>query len=127
MDDEVPLDVLIVEDDQGCIDLIQDVIHDLGHHTIVADSVEEALLMVRSRRLALVVLDVMLSDGDGLQVLKAIRSEPGTASTPVVLCTAALFELQSGGDLSADPFTALVLKPFHIQRFIQVVGDLLAL
>ncbi len=126
MSDGVPLDILIVEDDQGCVDLLGDVLRDIGFNTIVADSVESALRVVRSQPLRLIVLDVMLSDGDGLQVLDAVRSEPGSTSTPIVVCTAAVFELGARRDLSGDPLTALVVKPFHIQSFVKVVSDLLA-
>ena len=126
MSERAPLDVLIVEDDQGCVDLIGDVLHDIGFNTIVADSVEGALLVVRSQPLRLIILDVMLADGDGLQVLDAVRSEPGSTSTPIIVCTAAVFELSARRDLSGDPLTALVVKPFHIQSFVKVVSDLLS-
>jgi hypothetical protein len=42
------------------------------------------------------------------------------------MCTAAIFELQASDDLSDDPLTVLVAKPFHINSFVQVVGALLA-
>jgi DNA-binding NtrC family response regulator len=48
MNDQVPRNVLIVEDDQGCIELLGDVMRDLGLTTIVADSVEGALRVVSS-------------------------------------------------------------------------------
>ena len=51
----------------------------------------EALL--RSPRLALVVVDLMLPDGTGLDILSTLRKEERTKCLPVILCSAALFEL----------------------------------
>ena len=126
MDDQVPRNVLIVEDDQGCMELLGDVMRDLGLTTIVAGSVEGALRVVASQPLSLIILDVMLGDGDGFQVLRAVRAEARTARTPIAMCTAAIFELQANDDLSDDPLSVLVVKPFHINSFVQVVGALLA-
>lgn len=118
--------VLIVEDDAGCIELIRDVLNELGLHAITADTVGEALRVAGSQSLRLIILDIMLSDGDGLQVLDAVRRDPCTAHLPVVVCTAALFELQARRDLSVEPWTAVIVKPFHIATFMHVVSNLLA-
>ncbi len=121
-----PATVLIVEDDAGCIELIRDVLADLGLEAVIASTVQGAREAARSENLRLIILDIMLSDGDGLAVLDLVRSEPRTAQIPVVVCTAALFELQASRDLSADPFTEVIVKPFHIKAFLQAVGSLLA-
>jgi CheY-like chemotaxis protein len=126
MSNEAQPNVLIVEDDAGCVELIRDVLNELGLCAVSTDSVQGALQAARSQSFRMIILDVMLSDGDGLQVLDAVRLEPCTACIPVIVCTAALFELQARRDLSDDPLTALVVKPFHIAGFIRVVTGLLA-
>jgi CheY-like chemotaxis protein len=126
MSNEAQPNVLIVEDDAACIELIRDVLNELGLSAVSTDSVQGALQAARSQSFRMIILDVMLSDGDGLQVLDAVRLEPSTARVPVVVCTAALFELQARRNLSDDPLTALVVKPFHVASFIRVVSGLLA-
>lgn len=125
LDIEQPI-VLVVEDDQGCVELITEVVSELGLTIFVCDRVEEALIAVASRPLRLVILDVMLPDGDGFSVLAAIRRNPATATVPILLCTAALFEVTAYEKPIDDPLTEIIAKPFHIDNFVQVVTTLLA-
>ncbi len=117
--------VLIVEDDQGCIDLITEVVSDMGLQAVVCDSAEEALKVLGKWAPRLVVLDVMLPDRDGFSVLQEMRAQPATAETPVLLCTAALFEVSEFYKPVSDSRTEIVLKPFHIETFIDAVRRLL--
>jgi CheY-like chemotaxis protein len=118
-------DVLIVEDDQGCIDLIAEIVQDLGHDSLACERIADALQAIETQALKLVILDVMLPDGDGFDVLKSIRDNPNTERLPVILCTAALFEVTEYNKPIDDPLTALVVKPFHIDSFIQVIDRFL--
>ena len=119
-------DVLIIEDDPGCTELICDVLRDLGLRTSTVDSVQDALFAIPSKSPRLIILDLMLPDGDGLQVLDAVRADSITARTPVILCTGALFELQASRDLGGDGLTSLLVKPFHIDTFTRLITSLLS-
>jgi DNA-binding response OmpR family regulator len=117
--------VLVVEDDQGCVELITEVLSELGLPVFVCDRVEEALVAIVSMPLRLVILDVMLPDGDGFTVLAAIRLNPTTRSVPILLCTAALFEVTAYQKPIDDPLTEIVAKPFHIEDFLHVVTTMI--
>jgi CheY-like chemotaxis protein len=118
-------EVLIVEDDQGCIELITEVVSESGHPVVVCDRVEDALRHLENSQPCLVVLDVMLPDGDGFRVLDWLRNNPATKATPVLLCTAALFEVASLQRPLDGPYTEMVSKPFHIESFITAMHRLL--
>ena len=113
--------VLVVEDDQGCIELITELVEDLGHPVITCSSVEDAIRILSERPVSLVILDVMLPDGDGFSVLASIRTNPSIRTLPVILCTAALFEVTAFDKPVDDPLTEIVAKPFHIESFMRVL------
>jgi DNA-binding response OmpR family regulator len=118
-------EVLIVEDDQGCRDLITEVVRDAGYPIVVCDRVEDALRHLDQSHPRLVVLDVMLPDGDGFAILDRLRNNPATQVIPVLLCTAALFEVSAQQQALVGPYTDLVYKPFHIQSFVTAMNRLL--
>jgi two-component system alkaline phosphatase synthesis response regulator PhoP len=119
-------EILIIEDDQGCSDLISEVVLDQGYQVRVSVRADEGLQLVQERRPRLVVLDVMLPDGDGFSILQAIREDPATERIPVMLCTAALFEITGFKKPVDDPLTEIVAKPFHIDHFVNVLNRLIA-
>jgi DNA-binding response OmpR family regulator len=117
--------VLVVEDDQGCVELITEVLDELGLSVMVCDRVEDALVAVATLPLRLVILDVMLPDGDGFSILAAIRMNAATSTVPILLCTAALFEVTAYQKPIDDPLTEIVAKPFHIDNFLRVVTSMI--
>ncbi len=118
--------ILVVEDDQGCSELISEVVGDLGYEVVIRDSAEDAQALLAERKPLLVVLDIMLPDADGFSVLRAMRETPAMETTPVMLCTAALFEVSEFRNPVIDPHTEIMPKPFHIDAFIALLERLLA-
>jgi two-component system OmpR family response regulator len=124
--DQDPPFVLVVEDDQGCSELIAEVVGDLGYAVVVRDRAEEAQDLLGQRRPLLVVLDIMLPDADGFTVLNLMRSVPDMEAVPVMLCTASPFlECDLHGQ-ALDAHTEVVAKPFHIETFTTTMKRLLA-
>ena len=116
--------VLIVEDDRSCSELIAEVVQDLGFFARMHDRVEQTLALIRQERPALVILDVVLPDGNGIGVLRAIREDRDISSVPVLFCTAAMFDPPDLRHPMADPYTAMIAKPFHIDAFGRMVMQL---
>lgn len=117
--------ILVIEDDQGCSELIAEVVQDMGLSVVVADRAGEALALIRATAPAAVILDIMLPDGDGISLLHAIRTDPASRDVPVLLCTAALLEITGMQKPVNDPRTQLIIKPFHIDAFSRALADLL--
>ena len=72
----------------------------------------------------LVLLDIMLPDMDGLEIVKKLRSRPDTVRVPIILVTAKTTELDKvkGLDLGADDY---ITKPFGVMELISRVRALL--
>ncbi len=79
--------ILIVDDhlDQ-CIPLLR-LMHLTGHSAACVSDGATALGMVRISKPDLVLLDAMMPDMDGTQILREIRSDPLTAHLPVIMFT----------------------------------------
>jgi two-component system phosphate regulon response regulator PhoB/two-component system alkaline phosphatase synthesis response regulator PhoP len=80
--------ILIVDDEpQACMVLSRLVRH-LGHESAYQTAGEAALSYVRDTPVDLMILDVMMPGMDGMEVLRRLRSNPQTASVPVVMFSA---------------------------------------
>jgi DNA-binding NarL/FixJ family response regulator len=70
-------DVLVVDDDGGCRDLMSELLESVGYRTTVAETGEQALALARRDRPALVVLDVHLPGLSGYEVCRQLKDEFG--------------------------------------------------
>jgi len=106
--------ILVIEDEASISDPLQNALEREGFGTSVAGSSAEAMEAFRSRQPDLVLLDVMLPDGDGRDVLRQIRS---TSRTPVIMLTARGGEMDRviGLELGADDY---VSKPFSAVELV---------
>jgi DNA-binding response OmpR family regulator len=80
--------------------------------------------MVRAEQPALVILDLMLPQGDGLEVCRILRGQPQTATLPIVMLTAKAGEVDRvlGLEFGADDY---VTKPFSPRELVARVRAVL--
>lgn len=126
-----PMEILLVED--GLVDA-RITIHALRncgiHHRLtLVRTVEEAIAFIhrqgifaRAPRPDLVLLDLLLPDGDGIEVLQAIRENPPTSQLPVVVLTASADERnqQACASLAVDDY---ITKPVDEEKFLRVIRE----
>ena len=74
--------VLIIDDDEMFCDMLSDMVKRQGHEATTANSMKEGLTKSRTEECDVVFLDVRLPDGNGLDILPAIRD---SASSPEVI------------------------------------------
>ena len=110
--------VLIAEDEEAMLEIFGDIVEDLGHRTMRAHNGEEALLLARTEPPDLVVSDHMMPRRTGVQLLRALRSEPELATIPFVLLSAA----RPQGLEEADAFLP---KPVDVSTFEAAVHNAL--
>jgi two-component system OmpR family response regulator len=105
--------LLVVEDDPNILELLSASLRFAGFDVTTATSGSAAVSVARERRPDLVVLDVMLPDLDGFEVIKILRQD-GTR-TPVVFLTArdATDDKIRGLTLGGDDY---VTKPFSLEE-----------
>jgi two-component system phosphate regulon response regulator PhoB len=103
--------ILVVEDDEDIRGMISYNLEKGGYRATALSSGEGAAEKVARLQPDLVVLDIMLPGADGIEVLKAIRTEPSTEATPVIMLTARAQEADKvvGLELGADDY---MIKPF---------------
>lgn len=106
--------VLIVEDDTGISDFINLELKHEGFETAIAETGTQALELFNSFKPDLVLLDVMLPELSGLEVLQRIRKE---SKVPVIMVTArgATYDRIKGLDAGADDY---IPKPFEIEELL---------
>jgi two-component system phosphate regulon response regulator PhoB len=109
--------ILVIDDDPTAVKLLQLVLGRGGHVVEVAGDVASGKGAARAGGHDLMILDLFLPDGSGLDVLRYLRGELGSA-IPVLLLTG---QRQEGFPAQAEAAGAngCVTKPFRI-------GDLLA-
>ena len=109
--------VLIVEDESNIAELINLYLKKEGYETMIAEDGGKALELYRLFRPDLVLLDIMLPEEDGLEILRKIRGRRETKSLPVIMLTAKGTEYDQvvGLDNGADDYVA---KPFGMMALV---------
>jgi two-component system, OmpR family, response regulator len=117
--------VLIVEDDPDQLALADLRVSMAGYAVRVARNAAELLAELRTRQPPdIMLLDVMLPDGDGFDILAKIRSHRSMAMLPVVMLTAktAAADIKRGLALGAD---AYVTKPYSKSVLVDAIRQVL--
>ena len=115
--------VLVVDDDLTMCAIIRESLED-WFEVVETHSAEEGLARVRSDRPHLVLLDVTLPDGSGLELCRALRADPYTQRIPIMFMTgfgaydAVVTALEAGGD-------DYLAKPFRLEELRARVNALL--
>ncbi len=116
--------LLVVEDENDIAELLRHVLSREGFQVGVAHDGLTALEAARRDPPDLVVLDWMLPELSGIDVLKELRTQPTTRAIPVILVTARRDEIDRvlGLELGADDY---VTKPFSARELVLRVRGLL--
>lgn len=77
--------VLIVEDDEFLQDVLLTKLKSLGIGTLVADNGKKALRLMKEEKPVLVLLDLVMSDMDGFEVLKRAQADKEISRIPIVV------------------------------------------
>lgn len=123
----MPKRVLLADDEERVLELVAATLGgEAQYEVLVARNGREALETARRERPDLVFLDVWMPELDGYAVCRALKSDPATAHTKVVMLTGLADEserrkaLEAGAD---DYFT----KPFSPMALLDKVEELLGL
>lgn len=81
-------DILLVEDDERLARMTSNYLEQFGFTIRHAATVKDALLMISSTTLNAIILDLMLPDGDGLDICRQLRARQATQNIPIMMLTA---------------------------------------
>jgi DNA-binding response OmpR family regulator len=117
--------ILVVDDEPDALEILGFKLKEAGFVPLFAKDGTRALAAARDERPALIVLDLMLPEVDGLEVCKILRRDPTTASIPILMLTARAAEMDRvlGLELGADDY---VTKPFSPRELVLRIKKLLA-
>lgn len=114
-----PAAVLIVDDDEDLCQLLQLRFASVGYDVTVALTGREALAALAHKQFHALVLDLRLSDGDGLELLRCIRERE--AELPVVILTAH-GTIEFAVEAMRRGAFGFLTKPFHDHELRQTVA-----
>jgi DNA-binding response OmpR family regulator len=113
--------ILIIEDDPGAAEAVAEKVASAGLEPIIAHTAAEGRVALETQKPRLVVLDLMLPDGDGLDVCREIRR---SSNIPIIMLTAKTEEVDRiiGLEIGADDY---VLKPFSPKELVSRIRAVL--
>ncbi len=117
--------VLIADDEKALAGAIAATLDLEGLQTIVTHDGEQALVLARALHPDLILLDVMMPGRSGIEVCATLKTDPATASIPVIFITARGDESDRMVGLAAGADEYLT-KPFSPSQLIALVNELLA-
>src|SRR5260370_35789717 len=121
------LRILVIEDDPDGAEMVEIMLNSVGVNVTVAGSAEAALseLQASPQGFDAGIADLALPEMDGLELLQVIRSDPTTASLPMVEVTAYHTPELKVKALDAG-FVAYFAKPLDSTLFMRALEGLLA-
>ncbi|WP_339902047.1 response regulator transcription factor [uncultured Cyclobacterium sp.] len=107
--------ILLIEDDKDIAELVALHLSNLGYEVDCVNNFTEGMKRSLENQYLLILLDLMLPDGDGLDICHKLRREK--VQTPIVMLTAKTEEIDKvlGLESGADDY---ISKPFSIREFI---------
>ena len=116
--------ILVVEDEPDINKTVSYNLANEGFHPVSALNLQEADAQLSSNNISLIILDLMLPDGSGLDFCKTLKSSNIYKNIPVIIVTAKGDEVDKvvGFELGADDY---VTKPFSVRELILRVKAIL--
>lgn len=116
-----PKTILLVEDDTINRKLVRVVLGDRKRYRIrEAESMAQALELLRDGRPDLLLFDIRLGDGSGLDLIRAVRENPAFDDVPAIAITAQAMKDDESRFLAAG-FDGYLSKPVDTRRLPEVV------
>lgn len=116
--------IFLVEDDENIRELVIYALNSNGFEAIGFEKGSDLFSQLKKSKPHLVLLDIMLPDEDGLNILKKIKLDKATQKVPIIMLTAkgSEFDKVKGLDLGADDY---ITKPFSILELISRIRAVL--
>jgi two-component system alkaline phosphatase synthesis response regulator PhoP/two-component system response regulator VicR len=117
--------ILIVDDDATMVNLLSTILEIDGFETQRALSGKEAFEVLAAGVPDMVLLDIMMPEMDGFEVLARLREDPSTRKVPVIMLTARTDDkdIFEGWRRGADEY---VTKPFDPHELVQIIRKVLS-
>jgi len=119
-----PKKIIIVEDQPDVADLLEEMLGIDGYRVRKIHSSGGALSVIRTEKPDVVLLDIMMPDVSGLEVLRFMRREPDLQQIPVVIISAKTLPADVRTGLEAGA-TAYLTKPVDVDKLRRTVAQVI--
>lgn len=101
--------ILLLDDNRDLLQIVQIILKGQGYDTVLASSIEEAIMKIRIHRPVLILMDVCLSDQDGYTFCSQLKSDPDTGLIRVIMmsgedCNQSMITYAHADDFMQKPF-----------------------
>jgi DNA-binding response OmpR family regulator len=115
--------ILAVDDDPAILDVVAQVLMDEGYEVLTAGGGRAAVKLAREHLPRLILLDLMMPEMNGWQVVAELRASPQTRSIPILILSARRDTELMANDLKVSSYLE---KPFDLDELLACVQRLLA-
>jgi len=122
--------ILIADDDPDVRESLKLILSSTAHELVFATNGKEALEKINERIPDLLVLDLLMPQMDGFEVIKLLKSNPRFSKIPILILTAVgkkaserRYELETGLSMDVDDY---IEKPINPKDFIHRVEKILS-
>ena len=109
--------VLVIEDDYATSKLLSNYLQKWGYEPTIVNSAEQTLKVIDKDIFLAVLMDIVLPDSNGLELLQQLRENPKTKRTPVIICSVEA-EQQKAFLLGAVEY---FVKPINYKYLVEVL------
>ncbi len=117
--------VMIVDDNPTLVRLCKLILEREGHQVLGAFSGRECLDSLDGNHVDLILLDILLNDMNGWEVLEKIRADERWENIPVIVVTC-LSRWQAGDHPPSNSLAGYITKPFQVARFLDQIRRVLS-
>jgi len=113
--------ILVIDDNQDILFIVRTMLEENGYEVNCASTGPEGLKCVQTLPPDLIILDILMPDMDGMEVLKTIKESPDTSSIPVMILSAKIKskDIEGGYRAQADYY---MTKPFTSAQLINGIS-----
>ena len=124
---DLPMTVLVIDDMESIVEMLGEVMNEIGHTAFTATSGDQAIEIYENNRIDVVVCDLVMPIMDGWQVgrtIKSICAAKGVPKTPFVLLTGWGGQELEEEKIRDSGIDSLLEKPVDIKKLLDVMGRL---
>ena len=116
--------ILVLDDEELIRDLLSQMLNDNGYRVSSVATVAAALKSARQEQPNLVISDLQLEDGDGLEMIDQLKTE--YPETPVILLTGVLFDQETVDKVLSKKVDCYLEKTSPLSKIRDTVSSLLS-
>lgn len=115
--------ILVVDDEDDILEFVERVLKDAGYQVFKAKDARQGLSILQSEKIDLVLLDIMLPEIDGWQMIQMMKSDEKLKKIPVAMLTARVDAYDKIIGLK-EGAVDYICKPFTEDQLLKRVDDI---